>query len=161
MTKTELFAQNDNESRNRLQKMILKDDSSLQQTDEVTQSESEEIEGQMLNPELIGASHALKDNDLVLYDQIMSGKKSINVEDLMKLDIEAAGGKTEDIVDSDSEMAIELGKFDDSAYKANPERLAESQTLDRMVKFDKTFKMVMDHVRKLLKISHVDLNRHI
>ena len=30
-----------------------------------------------------------------------------------------------------------------------------------MVKFDKTFKMVMEHVRKMLDISHVDLNRHI
>ena len=30
-----------------------------------------------------------------------------------------------------------------------------------MVKFDKTFKLVMDHVRKQLNISHIDLNRHI
>ena len=30
-----------------------------------------------------------------------------------------------------------------------------------MVKFDKTFKMVMDHCRKMLDISHIDLNKHI
>ena len=30
-----------------------------------------------------------------------------------------------------------------------------------MVKFDKTFKLVMDHVRKQLKISYIDLNKHI
>ena len=30
-----------------------------------------------------------------------------------------------------------------------------------MIKFDKTFKMVMDHVRKMLNISHIDLNKHI
>ena len=30
-----------------------------------------------------------------------------------------------------------------------------------MVKFDKTFKMVMEHVRKMLNISHHDLNKHI
>ena len=61
----------------------------------------------------------------------------------------------------DSELDTEPDRFDDTAYKEPPEKLAESQTLDRMVKFDKTFKVVMEHVRKLLDISLVDLNRHI
>ena len=30
-----------------------------------------------------------------------------------------------------------------------------------MVRFDKTFKMIMDHVRKLLNVNHIDLNRQI
>ena len=30
-----------------------------------------------------------------------------------------------------------------------------------MINFDKTFKMVMEHVRKMLDISHIDLNKHI
>ena len=30
-----------------------------------------------------------------------------------------------------------------------------------MVKFDNTIKLVMDHVRRMLKISDIDLNRHI
>ena len=64
-------------------------------------------------------------------------------------------------VNSDSEIEQELKKFDETAYKEHPERLAERQSLDRMVKFDSTIKMVMDHVRKMLKISHIDLNRHI
>ena len=40
------------------------------------------------------------------------------------------------------------GKFDDSAYKEDAEKKAEKLTLDRMVKFDKTFKLIMDHVRR-------------
>ena len=39
--------------------------------------------------------------------------------------------------------------------------MAETQTFERMVKFDQTFKLVMDHVRKMLDISPHDLNRHI
>lgn len=54
-----------------------------------------------------------------------------------------------------------MDKFDEKPYKVQPEKLAESIVLERMVKFDKTFKMVMDHVRKMMKISHHDLNRHI
>ena len=46
---------------------------------------------------------------------------------------------TKDVGASDPEIEKELGKFDDTAYKESPERLAESQTLDRMVRFDKTF----------------------
>jgi len=30
-----------------------------------------------------------------------------------------------------------------------------------MVKFDKTIKLVMDHVRRMMKISNQDLTRHI
>lgn len=30
-----------------------------------------------------------------------------------------------------------------------------------MVRFDKTFKMIMEHVRKLLNVNHIDLNRQI
>lgn len=30
-----------------------------------------------------------------------------------------------------------------------------------MVRFDKTFKTIMEHVRKMLDCSHFDLNRHI
>ena len=44
-----------------------------------------------MNPELIGASHALKQGDLAMYDQIMSGRKPINVEDLMKMEAEENG----------------------------------------------------------------------
>ena len=54
-----------------------------------------------------------------------------------------------------------MEKFDEKPYKVQPEKLAESIVLERMVKFDKTFKMVMDHVRKMLKISHRDLSKHI
>ena len=45
-----------------------------------------------------------------------------------------------------------MDKFDEKPYKVQPEKLAESIVLERMVKFDKTFKMGMDHVRKMLKI---------
>ena len=64
-------------------------------------------------------------------------------------------------LENDSEVEVELGKFDDAPYKVKPERLAESIVLERMVKFDKTFKLVMDHVRRQFKISHHDLNKHI
>ena len=116
-----------------------------------------------MNPELIGASHALKQGDLAMYTQIMDGKKAINVEDLMQIEAEETGkGLKLDEINSDSELTEKVvGKFDDTAYKKNPEQLAESQTLDNMIKFDKTFKMVMDHVRKMLDISHIDLNKHI
>ena len=33
--------------------------------------------------------------------------------------------------------------------------------MENMVKFDKTFKLIMDHVKKMLNVSHHDLNRHI
>lgn len=151
----------DSESHNRFETM--KDDSTLQKTSElVDDSNEDEAENQILNPELIGASHALKQGDLAMYDQIMSGRKAINVEDLMQIDAEVPGNDLKlDQINSDSELAAEVGKFDDIAYKKNPEQLAESQTLENMIKFDKTFKMVMDHVRKMLDISHIDLNRHI
>ena len=45
----------------------------------------------------------------------------------------------------DAEIEQVIGKFDDKAYKIQPERLAESIVLERMVKFDKAFKLVMDH----------------
>ena len=65
------------------------------------------------------------------------------------------------MTETEYEVDPDAGKFDDEAYKEHPEHMAESQTLDRMVKFDKTFKMVMDHVRKQLDISPIDLNKHI
>ena len=57
-----------------------------------------------------------------MYDQIMSGKKAINVEDLMQIDAEEMGNDLKlDQINSDSELAAEVGKFDDIAYKKNPE----------------------------------------
>lgn len=61
----------------------------------------------------------------------------------------------------DTELEIELKKFHDKDYKAHPEKLAERKTLDSMVRFDKTFKMIMEHVKRMLDCSHFDLNRHI
>ena len=63
---------------------------------------------------------------------------------------------------SDSELETwEKKKFDGSPYKEAPEKLAENKTLESMVMFDKTFKLIMNHVRKMLSISQNDLNRHI
>ena len=64
-------------------------------------------------------------------------------------------------LEADSEIQIELGKFDDKPYKEHPEKAAESLVLERMVKFDKTFKLIMDHVKRMIKMSPHDLNRHI
>lgn len=122
--------------------------------EEMQDDEDTDIEGEVLNPEFIGASKALETGDLEKYAAIVSGHQIVEIAELMKKEEELAAN-------SDSEIEFELKKFDDKAYKEHPERLAESQTLDRMVKFDKTFKMVMDHVRKQLNISHLDLNRHI
>ena len=66
------------------------------------------------------------------------------------------------MLSSDPELDTELKeKFDDAPYKDAPEKLAENKTLENMVKFDKTFKLIMGHVRKMLSISQHDLNRHI
>ena len=86
----------------------------------------------------------------------MSGQQRVALED-----IATRGDTGANKLEVDSEIEVELGKFDDKPYKVKPERLAESIVLERMVKFDKTFKLVMDHVRRMLKISHGDLSKHI
>ena len=86
----------------------------------------------------------------------MKGRQHVYLEDVV-LRADSKDGKLE----VDSEIEKELAKFDDTAYKTQPEKLAESIVLERMVKFDKTIKLVMDHVRRMMKISNRDLNRHI
>ena len=49
--------------------------------------------------------------------------------------------------------------FDDTAYQDLPEKQAEKLTLDKMIKFDKIFVNIMNHVKKLLDIDKTDLNR--
>ena len=126
--------------------------------------EDEEDMEELINPELIGASYALKQGNLEKYAEIMTSG-IVDVQQLIQEHeddgpMSATEGK-EASENNDTEVDEELGKFDDTAHKDHPEKLAERLTLDRMVKFDKTFKMVMDHVRKQLDISPIDLNKHI
>ena len=60
-----------------------------------------------MNPDLIGASYALKDGDLAMYDHIMSGRKSVDLEDLMKMGDDSATiakDNEKNWVNSDSEL---------------------------------------------------------
>ena len=86
----------------------------------------------------------------------MEGRLHVDLEDVVER-ADTRDGK----LSMDSEIEFELAKFDDKAYKEHPEKLAEGLVLERMVKFDKTIKLVMDHVRRMMKISTTDLNRHI
>ena len=64
-----------------------------------------------------------------MYDNIMSGRKSVDLEDLMKMGDDAAAIAEDNQkiwVNSDSELQQEVGKFDETFYKQNPERHAES-----------------------------------
>jgi len=54
----------------------------------------------------------------------MEGRQHVYLEDV----VERADTK-EGKLDVDSEIEIELGKFDNQAYKAHPEKLAESLEL--------------------------------
>lgn len=110
-----------------------------------------------MNPALIGASQALEAGNLDRYEAIRDGHKHVGLEDV----VEKTDANDYFNLEADSEIQIELGKFDEKPYKVSTEKAAESIVLERMVKFDKTFKLVMDHVRRMLKISHRDLNRHI
>ena len=117
--------------------------------------EEDDDDAENLNPDLIGANKALIEGDHDLYNKFMAGAKNYGIEQLIQDE-----GESEQLTAGDSEINNEL-KFDDTAYKNTPEQLAESITLDNMVKFDKTFKMVMEHVRKMMNISYRDLNKHI
>ena len=90
MTNVQLLPATDGLGSDHHRFLTLKDDSSLQKTaeevEDVDDNEDDDLaEGQVLNPDLIGASYALKDGDLAMYDQIMSGRKSVDFEDLMKV----------------------------------------------------------------------------
>ena len=52
-------------------------------------------------------------------------------------------------------------KFDGQIYQEHPERMAERQQIESMVKADKVFKEIMEYCKKMLKISHTNLNRHL
>ena len=62
-------------------------------------------------------------------------------------------------MDTEKFKKWDRGGFDDSAYQEVPEKQAEKLTLDKMIKFDKIFVSIMSHVKKLLDIDKLDLNR--
>ena len=53
----------------------------------------------------------------------------------------------------DSLSGEETKKLDVKDFSKPPEALAESMQLERMVRFDNTFKMVMAHYKKLMSFS--------
>ena len=62
-------------------------------------------------------------------------------------------------MDTEKFRKWDRGGFDDSGYQEAPEKQAEKLTLEKMIKFDKVFVSIMAHVKKLLDIDKLDLNR--
>ena len=71
----------------------------------------------------------------------------------------SVGEEDERFMDTEKFKKWDRGGFDDSAYQEVPEKQAEKLTLDKMIKFDKIFVSIMSHVKKLLDIDKLDLNR--